>query len=150
MNAEGWSPAEKLFGFVSRQGTRKLNKMEVRRSSSTREDSAEEAPPRQYDTGEVVWYRATGNQGEKRIKGIILKRISGVMYEIRIEERIRKAHINQLSKYTVRHKLYETFDPIFYGFEPGSVPVQPPPARTLRRSTRIRCPPRRYDPQRGS
>ena len=48
VNAEGWSPAEKLFGFAPRQGTRKLNKMEVRRSSSTREDSAE-APPRRYD-----------------------------------------------------------------------------------------------------
>ena len=65
--------------------------MEVRRSSSTREDSAEEAPPRQYDTGEVVWYLGTDNQGEKRIKGIILKRIAGVMYDIRVEDKIRKA-----------------------------------------------------------
>jgi hypothetical protein len=69
-----------------------------------------------------------------------------MVYEVKVGGQSKKAHLNQLSKVTFQHRLYDAFDPLFYQFERGQPPTtsRKPPNHTLRRSGRNRRPPVRY------
>ena len=126
---DGLTPAEKLFAYSPRN---ELNKLVALKAPPTRADSI----PKDFEENEIAWYREELDPIYKRTKCIVKKRISNVVYLVKVGNRDKKAHINQLSKYTFRHKLFDTIE-IEAGSKPGP---------ELRRSKRVRSIPKRFNP----
>lgn len=130
----GYTPAELMFNFSPRIDSRKFKKSVV--SIST--------PNQVYKDGEVAWYRTAADPMRKREKCTVLRQESKMMYLISIDGKRKTAHINQLSKVVLPHRLYDAFEPMFYRFEQGSEKPSKPQEDAPRRSGRNRKPPQRY------
>ena len=97
--SDNWSPAEKMLSFTPRVG---LNKLKSKNASYRAT-----FPELSFEVGDVVWYRDKLDPLRKRLKAAIISKCSNCIYEISLGAKKLKAHVNQLSKYEFRHKLFD-------------------------------------------
>lgn len=144
-SADGLSPTEKMFAYLPRIGLRKL------KISHTVASSPSPSPTLSYEIGEIAWWKDKLDPIRKRIKGVILRKLSDFVYEVKIGNNVRKAHTNQLSKYIARDKIFDVMgakqayekaniSPSVFVFEKGSLPV------VSDRPVRDRKKPDRFEP----
>lgn len=140
------SPAERIFAFVPRIGLRKLSAPKYDPNSST-------SPPSTYQENEIVWYRDSLDPIRNRTKAQIVRKITNFIYLVRVGTKIVKTHINQLSKYIFRHKLYDAigaklaYDLAGHSFEVGREELSEAETKRAERSKRNRRKPERFQPE---
>lgn len=143
---DGLSPAELMFSFLPRIGLRKLS---PKQSVSDRTKDDVDSPQR-YSVGEYIWYRTTLDPIRKRIRAVVIKKITDFIYLIGVGDRQIKTHVNQMSKYMLRDKIYDMIGAqremnlVGKKFVPGRTELT---EQELRRSTRNKQPPNRFQPE---
>ncbi|GAB0092892.1 uncharacterized protein DMENIID0001_079420 [Sergentomyia squamirostris] len=162
------APAELVYNFVPKTDTNSINphfrnfgkikKNLSRQDDNVKQSQSEMIRKNQFNVNDEIWYRCNAKDFVKWVPGTVVKVLSPVRYTIAIGNNLKQAHHDQLKKYKGKRAYH--YSVILYGVKDEDVsresesdqwdtaqssseedlqPVSP----ELRRSRRIRRPPRR-------
>lgn len=162
------TPAQKMFTYLPRMGITKLKPCHVPSGKSTNREKVVEKSPdsmnkspqhkiAKFEKGEVAWLRAEQDPLRKRNKCVVLEKLSNFVYKVNVSGRVRKAHVNQLSKLVAADKIFDYLGALpehrrRYMFEVGlndndfNNRNRETPNELPRRSSRTRRQPDRFRP----